>query len=254
MQFLAYVIRANESQKVVYCGITTQSLRIRWNRHKKSKFAIGSAIRKYGADAFSIDLIAESWSFEDLKVLEQQLIEQYGTFGRGGYNLTRGGDGVLGITFSDEVRARFSRDRKGRVWTEAQKSALRAIKATQQHPMLGKRHSAEAIAKIKKNRSNTSGERNHFYGKTHTPEAIEKIRENNRTRRLTAEQLARRSGENSARFGVRHTDETKRRMSEKQRGENNPNFGKPWSEERRAKHMATLEAKRLKDGVKNAVR
>lgn len=256
MPYYAYVVRSKESGAVVYCGITTKKLSRRWNQHTRSEYALGRAIRKYGVEAFSMELIAESWSFDDLKEFERLLIKQYDTFGPGGYNLTEGGDGFLGAKHSEETRAKFSRDRAGKIWTEEEKAKLRAARAKVPHPMLGKRHSEEARAKIKQNRPDHNGEKNPFYGKNHTPETIKKISgQNNHAygKRLTLDQRAKLSGENNPRFGMTHTAETKQKMSAKQRGSNNPNFGRPWSEERRAKHMATLAAKGFKVEVKNAV-
>lgn len=256
MPFFAYVVRANESGMVVYCGITTKALGRRWSQHKRSPYALGRAIRKYGEAAFSMELIAESWSFDDLKELERLLICQYGTFGPGGYNLTKGGDGILGFRVSDEAREKMSRAHKGRIWTEDEKAALRLAKSGKPHPFSGRHHSDESIAKMKKSFPDRSGEKNNFHGKRHKPETIEKMSGVNNHRygiRMTDEEREKISGKNNPRFGVRHTEETKRKMSEKQRGANNPNFGKPWSEERRAKHMATLAAKKAKSGAQNAV-
>lgn len=256
MPFHAYVVRSKDTGAVVYCGITTRRLRERWNSHKKSKYALGCAIRKYGADAFSIETIAESWSFDDLKELEKLLIEQYGTFAPGGYNLTKGGDGVLGIKFSKELLARWSRERKGRVWTDDERAALRAAKARVPHPMAGKHHSEESIAKMRQSLPDRSGANNQFYGKRHKPETLAKISGPNNHcygKRLTAEERAKISGENNPRYGMKHTAETIEKISSSQRGPKNHNFGKPWSEERRAKHMATLAAKKAKVGAENAI-
>lgn len=256
MQFIAYVVRAKESNSVVYCGITTRSLHKRWTAHRKSKFALGCAIRKYGEDAFSIEEIARSWSFDDLKEFEKLLIEQYGTYAPGGYNLTRGGDGVLGIKFSEETLAQMSLSRKGIRWTEEQKAVLRAAKSNKPPPFLGKRHTEETKALIKARLPLRQGEHNAFYGKKHTPETLERISgENNHGygKKFSAERVAAMTGENNHRFGKKLSPETLLKMSEKQAGKNNPNFGKPWTEERRARQMATFAARAAKNGAQSAV-
>jgi group I intron endonuclease len=251
MQFVAYVVRSNESGRVVYCGITTRSLHSRWLGHRKSRFALGCAIRKYGESAFSIEAIGESRSFDDLKEFEKLLIEQHGTYAPGGYNLTRGGDGVLGMRFSPETLARMSRARKGRLWTDDEKAALRAARAGKPHPFLGRHHSEETIARIKANLPERYGTANAFYGKKHSPETLAKMTGGNNHmygKRLTPEHLEKISGANHFRYGKKHRPETLAKMSAAQRGENNPNFGKPWTPERRAKQQAAHAARRARKG------
>lgn len=84
-----------------YIGITTRDPNHRWWEHcnsakKGSDFFIHQAIRKYGEESFSFQVIAQTKTLEDLKELEIILIEQHGTHMslQKGYNKTTGGDGA----------------------------------------------------------------------------------------------------------------------------------------------------------------
>ena len=87
-----YAVRRKRDGRVVYCGQTRRTLAERWVQHQTGKGALAAAIRKYGADAFSVEKLARvipEWADE----AERNAIAFYGTFGRGkGYNLTAGGD------------------------------------------------------------------------------------------------------------------------------------------------------------------
>lgn len=83
-----------------YIGITTRDPIDRWWEHcnsakNGSDYFIHQAIRKYGEESFSIQVLAQTNSVEDLKELEIILIKQHGTHmsTQRGYNKTWGGDG-----------------------------------------------------------------------------------------------------------------------------------------------------------------
>lgn len=80
----------------IYIGQTIYPLSYRFTNHisdaKNNRgYAIASAIRKYGKENFTIELLEEC-SEEDLNNLEIKYIEQYNSFTPSGYNLTYGGD------------------------------------------------------------------------------------------------------------------------------------------------------------------
>lgn len=106
---LVYKITNSVNDKL-YIGVTVKTLQNRWNRHKSSanngsNSPIHRAMRKYGFDAFSIELIMEVNSVEEMKKMEQMFIEEYNTFGPDGrgYNATKGGDGTWGRTHSQQT-------------------------------------------------------------------------------------------------------------------------------------------------------
>ena len=91
-----------------YVGMTTREFDCRWNEHCKAaergeRSVFYNALRKYGPEAFSVEILFESDDREALADAEVAAILELGTLTRG-YNMTRGGDGVLGI--SPEVEAR----------------------------------------------------------------------------------------------------------------------------------------------------
>jgi hypothetical protein len=71
----------------------------RWNRHvynalhsRDSKWHFPNAIRKYGPEAFSHEVLAQSWTLEGANITEEELILQYETLNpKKGFNVMRGG-------------------------------------------------------------------------------------------------------------------------------------------------------------------
>lgn len=101
---IVYLIR-NLINGKVYVGKTSKSLKRRWQRHvwtarsrKLFNWPLHNAIRKYGAEAFTIEPICEANTLTELNTLERFHIGQYcATDPKIGYNRTTGGDGVAGI-------------------------------------------------------------------------------------------------------------------------------------------------------------
>ena len=77
-----------------YIGITTRTIEQRFKEHKEADSYIGKAIRKHGVENFEIEIIDEALTKEELCDNEIYWIEKYNTFNEG-YNLTRGGEGVI---------------------------------------------------------------------------------------------------------------------------------------------------------------
>lgn len=109
---LAYLI-TNTTNGRRYIGITSEhTVARRWWRHQNSARTglptpLARAIRKHGAAAFTIEAIGCGKTWSDLQLMEQALIAQHQTFIEdGGYNLTRGGDGMVGNRPSDATRAK----------------------------------------------------------------------------------------------------------------------------------------------------
>lgn len=82
-----------------YIGITTNSLEKRIiQHHYDARHGVDRplyrAMRKYGENNFSSEIIDTAQSLEELKQKEQYWIEYYNTYGANGqgYNATRGGD------------------------------------------------------------------------------------------------------------------------------------------------------------------
>lgn len=80
-----------------YIGKTKKTFEVRFREHvresKKERAKdrpLYRAMNKYGVDVFTIELVEETY---DPVEREKYWIEFYGTYGSGGYNATKGGDG-----------------------------------------------------------------------------------------------------------------------------------------------------------------
>ena len=149
-----------------YIGITSQKPNRRWRNGKgyERNEYFTRAINKYGWDNFEHIILATDLTEEQAENMEIELIAKYDTTNPSkGYNITKGGEGGNGRTWSDEERERMSEQRKGLLVGEL-------------NGMYGKHHTEEALKKLSEA---FSGENNPMYGRTwwdeNTPQ--EKIEE-----------------------------------------------------------------------------
>lgn len=96
--FRLYKITCSENGKV-YIGYTSKTVEERFKAHLlnarwKRIGALYDAIRCYGNDAFSVEMLLECQSHEEACHEEVGLISELGSMLPNGYNMTRGGDGV----------------------------------------------------------------------------------------------------------------------------------------------------------------
>ena len=89
----------------VYIGITSVKPEYRWSNGKGytgSKY-FNNAIKKYGWDNIDHEILFTNMNEKEAKDMERQLIAQYNSNNpQFGYNMTKGGDGTLGIKRSKE--------------------------------------------------------------------------------------------------------------------------------------------------------
>jgi group I intron endonuclease len=94
----------------------TKNYKQRCLRHKSTRSgecrAFYNAIKKYGWDAFSHDILVENLSLDEANKFEQQYIIEYYSMVPGGYNLQTGG---LNYIVSDETKRRIGEKSKGRI-------------------------------------------------------------------------------------------------------------------------------------------
>jgi hypothetical protein len=110
-----YIYRGTSSKKI-YIGQTKQSLQKRWNNHccKSSHCSIlHSAIKKYGAENFTVEQIDAACDKEELDMKEIFWIAQFNSVAPNGYNISTGGNGNKGYKPSAETLAKRSISLKG---------------------------------------------------------------------------------------------------------------------------------------------
>ena len=72
----------------------------------KSNSALYGSMKKYGIENFELQCLI-SCKIEDVKDWEIYFIKEYNTFAPGGYNLTKGGDGVIGRKMSESNKEKL---------------------------------------------------------------------------------------------------------------------------------------------------
>lgn len=105
----------------------------RWTEHKRDRGSklVYRAINKYGIENFKFKILCEG-EVTFIKRLEQIMIEQECSKTPYGYNLTDGGEGVVGFYPSKETREKMSRSQTG-----------------EHNGMYGKTHSKETRQRIR---------------------------------------------------------------------------------------------------------
>lgn len=109
----------NKINQKSYIGFTCRkNPHIRFKRHyydSCNNKAVGyncllyKAIRKYGIDNFTFEIIYQSYDKEyTLRVMEEYLIKQHNTFMPNGYNMTLGGEGCTGYKHTKEYKDSIS--------------------------------------------------------------------------------------------------------------------------------------------------
>jgi group I intron endonuclease len=183
---IAYLV-TNTVNKKQYVGITTRTLGRRWYEHKHVANSCGkvlhAAIKKYGENAFIVKQIASGLGdISNLKLLETDLIKQYGTY-KYGYNVTKGGDGVFGLKQSEEQRKRNGDLKRGTKASEETKAKMRIAHSGEKNSFYGKTHSDYSKAKISATKQGCAG---HWLGKTRSEETKRKISESLKIRNQQA--------------------------------------------------------------------
>lgn len=145
---VVYLRWCDASQKG-YVGQTTQDAERRWRLHCRCakstrtpayKNLFSKAIRKYGADGFSGQILAVANSPEELANLEKLWIILLQTKAPNGYNLTDGGEGCPGHPMSSEVKALLSAKAKAQWQNPEFRQLYHQLRA-------GKHQPEEAVAR-----------------------------------------------------------------------------------------------------------
>lgn len=101
-----------------YVGQTKQSIEERFKQHTKADTYIGNAIRKYGAENFTIEILAECETQEEMDERERFFVEKLDCKRPKGYNCTDGGEGIRGFHHTEETKAQISATMTGSKQTD----------------------------------------------------------------------------------------------------------------------------------------
>jgi len=180
-----------------YIGYAKDIFR-RWEKHRNElklnnhdNGYLQNTYNKYSKDIFKYWIIQEC-SNENLPLMEIYWISYYNSYrdDGGGYNLTRGGDGLLDP--SQSTRKKLSEMNKG-----------------ENSYWYGKKHSEESN---RKRSLALMGENNHNYGKPRPEETKKKISDKNKGRKHTKEELIRMSEAQKGKIR-KISEETKKKIS-----------------------------------------
>ena len=96
---IIYVV-SNKREEKQYVGLTVMTMKKRWDRHlqetnnyevAKQADSLHQAMRNFGVDSFTYEIIDRGSSKDDLELKEKYWIENLGTLTPNGYNLNSGG-------------------------------------------------------------------------------------------------------------------------------------------------------------------
>lgn len=204
-----------------YVGLTTLPLKSRWDLHVQAarrglkETLLHQAIRKYGAESFTVESLEEAETLDELNALERRYIRSLSTRAPGGYNLSAGGGGTPGVKWSDESKRRASaaarkkfQDRPDLVESYRERGRLNADHITKmveaaRRSNTGRRHTEETRAKVSRALLGNSRRR----GVRHAPEIVERLRQQS--------------------LGRAHSPEARAKISATKTGAKNPMWGRP---------------------------
>lgn len=155
-----------------YIGQTTKSIEWRWNQHCKHinsvHFPIYHALRKYGPENFTVEVLAIGCSVDCLNYLEPLFIAAYDSLVPHGYNLDGGGKNN---TVHPDTIARMSAGKKGKPKSAEHRAKIGAAhkgrtlpleqRARQSGTMRGKHVTVEEYQEIYKAKHSRKPKRTH---------------------------------------------------------------------------------------------
>lgn len=173
-----------------YVGITCRGYKNRFQEHihdalaKKNLFKktriIYNAIRKYGPENFDVMLLEDNITDEDAGVKERYYIELYRTFCEYGlgYNMTRGGGGVVDYRHTKETKQKIQRSMTGKKFSAERNQKIKEA-------MTGREYKQEWKDALSQSRlGRFTKEENPFYGKHHSDATKEIISNCNSKRKV----------------------------------------------------------------------
>ena len=177
---IVYIIR-NRINGKCYVGQTKKSLAARWKEHiwnvgRGLDYPIYRAIRKYGLDAFTVDVLHLAKTPNELNRMETFFIVLHQShLKENGYNLTLGGEGLVA---TDEVKEKLRKAGRKRKHSKAtrRKMSKSALEAWTNDP-----------ERRQEFRERFVGSGNPFYGKTHSQQSKDEAHKSHIEYRASAE-------------------------------------------------------------------
>ena len=165
-----------------------QKGRIRKHLNGHGNVHLAKSVKKYGRDAFSVEILEENVFDELLPELEKAYIAKFNTVQPNGYNFTEGGDGLLNP--SPETRRKMSEAQKGKTLSEEHRRKISRSNKGSPGPWKGKKRSEATRRKMSEARKGKSLSKEHrrklseankgkknWKGRKHTEEARRKLSE-----------------------------------------------------------------------------
>lgn len=224
-------------QGKIYIGITSRNPYTRWghdglgyyDKRKSNQSHFYNAIQKYGWNNFQHIILLENLSKEVACECEKYLIVKYKTNDKDyGYNITEGGEGVVGYVHTNETKEYLSRINEGKIIPQEVKDKIsNTLSGRPNTWQRGKKKPEEACRKMS----------NSLKGHIVTQETRYKISEANKGRRPTEETRRKMSEHNCM-----HNPEVVQRVKETL---------KKSQKDRTAKRLQTMK-ERYPDGLKQS--
>jgi group I intron endonuclease len=277
---MGYIYKiTNKVDGKIYVGQTIQVLEDRWRQHKKigsNCRYLKRAFNKYGIDNFEFNLICICFD-EDLDKYEIQYMEKYSSMVPNGYNLRKGGNSGkhheetkkkiseslkgrtdifnhnLGKSVSEETKKKISNALKGRTDIIYAKNQLgiphteeTKKKISESHKIKGKRvmqyDSNNSFIKIFLTVNEASKENNISESSIRLCcKYPDKILKGFKWKYETNDNTTIKYNYNGGFLGKKHSEETKKNISEIMKGTNHPNYGKKYSEEKLQKMSEAMK-------------
>ena len=215
---MGYVYKiTNTVNNKSYIGISIhepEKRRIKAHLSGHGNRLIANAVKKYGKDAFTYEILEANVFDEFLPDFEVAYIANYNTVAPNGYNLDSGGSHKIP---SEDTLSKLSAARKGKKHTE-----------------VSRRKISEAL----------KGEKNHNYGKTFSDETRHKMSEAGKRKTFSAEHRRNLSEGQKSRKHKPLSTEHRRKISKALKGRISPNLGKPMSMEQRIKLSKAMKGRK----------
>lgn len=123
-----------------YVGQTT-NFEKRQDLHVRGRSCVkflNRAIAKYGASHFDFSLLEACANKQAADDRERYWIKEIGTLAPAGYNLTEGGGGISGYSWSSKQKAYLSKVRKGRKFSQEHCQNISKARLGANNPMYGR--------------------------------------------------------------------------------------------------------------------